>query len=111
MNMIAMTAPKKFQRRTEDFTCAHCGALVTGNGYTNHCPQCLYSRHVDINPGDRAAACGGLMQPIEIQNKGDAWIILHHCQACGFERRCKTQPEDIDALLKLAAKLTDLKMK
>ena len=61
---------KRFNRRIEDFTCEHCGTEVHGNGYTNHCPNCLWSKHVDINPGDRAADCGGLMEPIavEIQN-------------------------------------------
>lgn len=51
------------------------------------------------------------MQPIEIQNKGSEWVILHQCQKCGVQRRCKTQPEDIDALLLLAKKLTDQKTK
>ena len=49
-----------FIRKTEDFICEHCGREVRGNGYTNHCPYCLWSKHVDINPGDRAAGCGGL---------------------------------------------------
>ncbi|MBR6751902.1 MAG: RNHCP domain-containing protein, partial [Alphaproteobacteria bacterium] len=44
---------KQFVKRVENFTCAHCGAEVFGNGYTNHCPKCLWSRHVDNNPGDR----------------------------------------------------------
>jgi Zn finger protein HypA/HybF involved in hydrogenase expression len=48
-----------FKRTIEDFTCEHCGEQVTGNGFTNHCPQCLWSKHVDIDPGDRLALCGG----------------------------------------------------
>ena len=55
---------KGFTKTVEDFNCAHCGAVVHGNGYTNHCPHCLYSRHVDNNPGDRLATCGGMMRPI-----------------------------------------------
>ena len=43
-----------FTRKVEDFTCEHCGREVHGNGYTNHCPHCLHSKHVDVNPGDRA---------------------------------------------------------
>lgn len=83
-----------FIRNTEDFTCEHCGASVTGNGYTNHCPECLWSRHVDIDPGDRAATCGGLMQPTEllISNKGE--VIVHVCTKCGFTRNNKTVPQD-----------------
>lgn len=100
---------KKFQRTIEDFTCGHCGMTVTGDGYTNHCPHCLYSRHVDINPGDRAESCGGLMQPVDIQSKNGEWVILHQCRKCQAQRRCKTRPEDTDALLALAKKLTDMK--
>jgi hypothetical protein len=51
---------KNFQRVIEDFECEHCGHLEEGNGYTNHCTSCLWSKHVDINPGDRAAECQGL---------------------------------------------------
>ena len=36
-----------FIRKTEDFICENCGAVVVGNGYTNHCPACLYSKHVE----------------------------------------------------------------
>lgn len=50
---------KKFQRTTENFVCEKCGFIVEGNGYTNHCPNCIWSKHVDIHPGDRASLCGG----------------------------------------------------
>jgi len=100
---------KKFQRTIEDFTCGHCGTEVTGNGYTNHCPQCLYSRHVDINPGDRSETCGGLMEPTGLEQKGDNWNILHKCRKCGIERRCKTLPGDMPGMLQLAKSLADRK--
>ena len=58
-----------FIRKTEDFICENCGAVVVGNGYTNHCPVCLYSKHVDRSPGDRAAGCGGLMEPVAVALK------------------------------------------
>ena len=91
---------KKFTRRVEDFNCAHCGAHVTGNGYTNHCPHCLYSRHVDNNPGDRSAECGGLMRPIAAQPHGDTFIITHKCEKCGKTIRQHTSPDDdIDAII------------
>ncbi|MFA6992594.1 MAG: RNHCP domain-containing protein, partial [Candidatus Gracilibacteria bacterium] len=41
--------PKRFSRTIEDFVCEKCGAKVKGDGYTNHCPKCLWSKHVDIN--------------------------------------------------------------
>lgn len=100
---------KKFQRHIEDFTCDHCGAQVTGNGYTNHCPNCLYSRHVDINPGDRANNCGGMLAPVGLEQKGMDWVVLHQCKKCGEKRRCKTVAEDMPGILKLAKELADRK--
>lgn len=99
-----MSDTPKFSRTIEHFTCAQCGSAVQGNGYTNHCPACLWSRHVDINPGDRAAECKGMMQPIGIEQKAGKYIILHRCVVCGFERRNKSQAEDdFEMLLKLSA--------
>lgn len=85
---------KKFQRHTEDFTCEQCGFAVVGDGYTNHCPKCLWSKHVDINPGDRAATCKGLMEPVDAALEGEGQVILHRCVACGFERKNKASKED-----------------
>jgi hypothetical protein len=87
-------AIKKFQRKIEDFTCGNCGAKVKGNGYTNHCPVCLWSKHVDINPGDRAAECGGLMKPIDIELKKGQYTIVQKCQKCGHIRKNKVAKED-----------------
>jgi rubrerythrin len=85
---------KKFTRTIEDFTCEHCGFAVKGSGYTNHCPQCLWSKHVDINPGDRAEDCGGMMKPIGYQKIGQKERIIHQCQKCGFEKPNKVEKED-----------------
>lgn len=85
---------KGFTRTIEDFNCAHCGAVVHGNGYTNHCPKCLWSRHVDNNPGDRAATCGGMMRPISVAPDGTRFIITHKCEICGKEKRQRTTDED-----------------
>ncbi|KKW20129.1 MAG: hypothetical protein UY63_C0001G0034 [Parcubacteria group bacterium GW2011_GWA2_51_10] len=95
---------KRFQRRIEDFVCAHCGVKVVGDGYTNHCPQCLWSKHVDINPGDRAATCGGLMEPIRVDGGSGEYRLVHLCHDCGIERRNKMEKgDDINALITLAA--------
>lgn len=85
---------KNFAKKVEDFVCENCGTVVKGDGYTNHCPRCLYSKHVDINPGDRACSCGGLMKPIEILQKNGNFIILHKCEKCGFERKNKVNDND-----------------
>ncbi|MEI7740974.1 MAG: RNHCP domain-containing protein [bacterium] len=94
---------KKFQRKIEDFTCEHCGFLMRGTGYTNHCSECLWSKHVDINPGDRAADCGGMMEPIGLSVSGSAQSIIQKCVKCGHKRRNKVEVSDnIDAVIKLS---------
>ena len=95
---------KKFKRTREDFTCEHCGKQVRGTGYTNHCPRCLWSKHVDINPGDRRAECQGLMEPVSLETKAGGYIIVHRCAKCGHEKRNKTSPnDDYEAILKLSS--------
>ncbi|NDC39526.1 MAG: RNHCP domain-containing protein [Proteobacteria bacterium] len=94
---------KRFQRTIESFTCEHCGTAVQGNGYTNHCPQCLWSKHVDKNPGDRAEGCHGAMQPTEVLVRGTEYTIVHRCVSCGAERKIKSHPEDnFETLLAVA---------
>ena len=96
---------KKFTKKVENFICENCGKSVMGNGYTNHCPFCLYSKHVDINPGDRSCTCGGLMKPIEIQQKNGEFVILHKCIKCGFERKNKVQEnDDINKIIEISKK-------
>jgi len=85
---------KRFQKRTEDFICENCGKEVRGNGYTDHCPGCLWSKHVDVNPGDRKSDCSGLMEPIGIEAKNREYVIYYRCFKCGFEHRVKSAPDD-----------------
>jgi len=73
---------------TESFTCRHCGWPVVSGGagsdHRNHCPNCLHSLHVDETPGDRAAECHGVMEPIGVWvRKGGEWAIIHRCTVCG----------------------------
>jgi hypothetical protein len=84
----------KFKRKIEDFVCENCGTSVAGNGFTNHCPKCLYSKHVDIFPGDRAENCDGLMKPIAAEENGGEWSITHHCLKCSKEQKNKVSKED-----------------
>ena len=96
----------RFLRKIEDFTCEHCGFKVKGNGYTNHCPKCLYSKHVDVNPGDREEKCGGLMEPIFLELIPGGYKLTHLCLKCGVKTHCKTSPEDsVEALAKLSESL------
>ena len=77
---------QNFIKNKEDFNCGKCGVFVVGNGYTNHCPDCLWSKHVDVIPGDRAAKCCGMMEPISFEKKGDEESILHKCIVCGYTK-------------------------
>lgn len=95
---------RKFQRTKENFSCENCGFTVNGTGYTNHCPQCLWSKHVDVNPGDRAAECQGLMPPVSVETKKGDYRILHRCVTCGHERWNKAAKEDeFEVILQIAA--------
>jgi len=85
---------KKFTRTVEDFICAKCSTEVRGNGYTNHCPNCLYSLDIDINPGDRASVCGGLMASIDVRPEQDGYVITHQCIRCGKVRNNRSAPGD-----------------
>jgi len=93
---------RKFQRNIEDFTCGYCREDVRGNGYTNHCPKCLWSQHVDVNPGDREADCDGMMAPVSAEQKSGEWRIIHKCEKCGYEKVNKLSKEDdFDKVMKL----------
>ncbi len=89
-----MTEEKKFQRRKETFICDNCGKKVRGDGYTDHCPRCLWSKHVDVKPGDRKEECGALMEPIGVEIKTDKSIIYYKCTKCGLKKRVKGFPQD-----------------
>jgi hypothetical protein len=72
----------------EAFVCRVCGRTAVpqgaGSEHRNHCPNCLSSLHVDIEPGDRAADCGGIMDPIAVWvGKNGEWAIVHRCRICG----------------------------
>ncbi len=85
---ISKYTVKKFIKNKEDFICSHCGIEVKGSGYTNHCPHCLWSMHVDINPGDRLATCGGKMKPISIEGgTGKGYKVVQVCTTCGHTRK------------------------
>lgn len=85
---------KNFTRTIEDFNCEVCGIPVKGNGYTNHCPHCLSSKHVDINPGDRVATCQGIMLADHLEFKNGDQYIVHKCTKCTHIRKNKAAPED-----------------
>jgi ribosome biogenesis GTPase len=86
------------------FACANCGervpAEVDGTQHRNHCPKCLWSVHLDHRPGDRAACCGGPMEPVAVWvRKGDEWAIIHRCRECGEFSSNRIAGDDNEMLL------------
>lgn len=77
---------RNFVRVKEDFVCGHCGEKVEGDGYTDHCPRCLWGKHVDAEiPGDRASDCRELMEPVGAVYQKDKFKIHYKCRACSHE--------------------------
>jgi len=101
-----MNDRRNFVRKREDFVCEVCGVKVTGDGYTDHCPKCLWGKHVDQNiPGDRKSKCGGLAEPAGLTFKDEGTdkygkkiqgeiMIRHRCQACGKETKNRIAGDD-----------------
>ncbi len=97
---------KRFTKNDAGFTCQHCGRYVPPllSSSRDHCTTCLYSLHVDINPGDRANTCHGLLVPIGITlNSKKGTIIHYHCDTCGAYHNNKAAPDDdFDAIIELS---------
>jgi hypothetical protein len=86
-------------QNTLGFKCNHCCAYIhadetlSGVQNRNHCPYCLWSRHVDLyQSGDRLAACKAPMQPIGLSLKktgkkygcqNGELMVIHACSDCG----------------------------
>jgi hypothetical protein len=75
------------RRSPGTFRCRNCGLDVAmqapGTAHRNHCPHCLWSRHVDDVPGDRAAGCDAAMEPVGISSRRDGeWAVVHSCRGC-----------------------------
>ena len=89
----------------EDFICENCGQFVNKSKYTarDHCPYCLYSKHVDINPGDRLNDCKGLLEPIGIEKFKDTYKIIYRCQKCHQNHKNIIHDDDnMDLIIKLS---------
>lgn len=57
-----------------------------GGGTTDHCPRCLWGKHVDEEiPGDRASECRGLMKPIRSEYKKNQFRIYYKCTSCNHD--------------------------
>ncbi|HEX2979738.1 MAG TPA: RNHCP domain-containing protein, partial [Anaerolineaceae bacterium] len=81
-----------------EFRCVHCHTPVStdprlsGVNNRNHCPYCLWSRHLDLRvAGDRLSACKEPMRPVGLTikrtlkkygNQGEL-MLVHLCSGCG----------------------------
>jgi hypothetical protein len=88
----------------EPFNCVKCNELVlntvSGTEQRNHCPKCLWSRHVDFQIGDRRSACRSVMEPIAVCAKPNGeWSIVHRCIKCGAVRLNRIAGDDNEILL------------
>ena len=97
-----------FTKIDEEFICHNCGEKVEKLGYTcrNHCPSCLHSKHVDINPGDRAETCHGVLKPVSVEiDSKNGYVIVFKCERCGAIRKNKAEDDDnIDLIIELSSK-------
>ena len=87
---------KRFNMLDEEFICEYCGSHVKKLNYSarDHCPNCLYSKHVDINPGDRLNNCQGLLEPIGIEKYKDTYKIIYKCKKCHELHKNKIANDD-----------------
>lgn len=98
---------KNFSKLDEAFICENCGKEVNKLNYSSrdHCPYCLYSKHVDINPGDRANDCKGLLQPIGIEKFKDSYKIIYKCKKCGnTHKNIIAKDDDFNLIVELSIK-------
>jgi RNHCP domain-containing protein len=99
------------RRGQSSFRCRNCRLDVSmtapGTRHRNHCPSCLWSRHVDDDvPGDRDADCAGSMEPIGVcVGRDGEWALIHRCSGCSTVRLNRIAGDDNPlVLMQLAVK-------
>ena len=96
---------KLFSKNDNFFICENCGNEVKPLNYTSrdHCPYCLYSKHVDINPGDRLNTCKGLLEPIGIEKFKDTYKIIYKCNKCKtLHKNIMANDDDMNKIIELS---------
>ena len=96
---------KRFNMIDEEFICENCGHKINKLGYTarDHCNYCLYSKHVDITPGDRSNNCQGLLKPIGIEKYKDSYKIIYQCEKCHqYHKNIMANDDNMDLIIKLS---------
>ena len=101
---------KRFTMKDEEFICENCGKNVSKLGYTarDHCPYCLYSKHVDINPGDRNNKCKGLLKPIGIEKYKNTYKIVYKCLKCNeLHKNIIADDDDMNKIIEISKGVYD----
>lgn len=96
---------KQFTMRDEEFVCENCGKKVLPLKYSarDHCPFCLYSKHVDIMPGDRKNTCLGLLKPIGIEKFKDTYKIVYRCTKCEeYHKNIMAKDDNMEEIILLS---------
>lgn len=96
---------KRFTMRDETFRCENCEKDVPTLNYTarDHCPFCLYSKHVDIMPGDRENNCHGLLKPIRVEKFKQTYKIIYQCASCKEpHKNIVAVDDDMDKIIELS---------
>jgi len=117
---------KNMDKNLASFLCIHCHAFVPihpymGTSHRNHCPFCLWSKHVDEQKaGDRLSQCQGKMEPIGLTSKHERVdkygkqkqgeiMIVHVCTCCGkININRIAGDDDADKILSLLKKILDM---
>ncbi|MBQ9279830.1 MAG: RNHCP domain-containing protein [Clostridia bacterium] len=96
-----------FTEIDEEFICENCGKKVEKLGYScrDHCPFCLYAKHVDIHPGDRLEKCHGMLEPIGIENNSKkGFVIVYQCKKCGkIRKNIAAKDDNMSLIIKLSS--------
>lgn len=96
---------KRFNMIDESFVCENCNKEVKPLIYSarDHCPYCLFSKHVDILPGDRKNICCGLLEPMKIEKFKNTYKIIYKCQKCHLEHKnIMANDDDMNIIIELS---------
>lgn len=97
---------RKFTMIDEEFDCMVCNQIVKKLNYTarDHCPFCLSSIHVDINPGDRNCDCKGILKPIGLEKHKNNYKIIFKCEICGIvKKNIAALDDNMELMIKLSS--------
>ena len=96
---------KQFTKLEEEFICENCKQKIEKLNYTTrkHSNHYLYSKHLDINPGDRQNKCKGLLKPIGIEKFKNTYKIIYKCEKCNeIHKNIMANDDNMDLIIELS---------